>query len=93
MNIAADRGGPFVRSTGTARNWMRAAAPGIAFRFPSDESSPIGQGSDTNFASETSRRPQPGLAKFVSDPAFRRRVPAPPCHGHAALRRAYAGDA
>ena len=42
MHIAADRGGPFVRSTGTARNWMRAAAPGIAFRFRSDESSPIG---------------------------------------------------
>ena len=71
MNGTADRGGPFVRSTGTARNWMRAAAPGIAFRFASDESSPIGQGSDTNFASETSRRPQPCLAKFVSDPTFR----------------------
>ena len=93
MNIAADLGGPFVRSTGTAHNWMRAAAPGIAFRFPSDESSPIGQGSDTNFASETSRRPQPRLAKFVSDPAFRaplsRRLLS---IGHAALRRAY-GDA
>ena len=42
MNIAADRGGPFVRNEAPARNWMRAAAPGIAFRFPSDESSPIG---------------------------------------------------
>jgi sortase A len=42
MNIAADRGGPFVRSEGSERNWMRVAAPGIAFRFPADESSPIG---------------------------------------------------
>jgi sortase A len=42
MTIAADRGGPFVRDPRTARNWMRAAAPGIAYRFPADESSPIG---------------------------------------------------
>jgi sortase A len=44
LNIAADRGGPFVRSEGPARNWMRAAAPGIAFRYSSNESSPIGGG-------------------------------------------------
>src|SRR4030095_1142733 len=42
MDYAADRGGPFVRNEGPARHWMRAAAPGIAFRFPPDESSPIG---------------------------------------------------
>jgi sortase A len=39
-----DRGGPFVRSDATARNWMRAAAPGIAFRCAPHESSPIGGG-------------------------------------------------
>jgi sortase A len=42
MNIAADRGGPFARDPAPARNWMRAAAPGIAFRFATSESSPIG---------------------------------------------------
>jgi len=38
----ADRGGPFARAEGPARNWMRAAAPGIASRDPAGESSPIG---------------------------------------------------
>jgi len=42
MNAAVDRGGPFVRDPGMARNWMRAAAPGIGFRFVPHESSPIG---------------------------------------------------
>jgi sortase A len=42
MDYTADRGGPFARNEGPARNWMRAAAPGIAFRFSPDESSPIG---------------------------------------------------
>ncbi|MFO1413585.1 MAG: class GN sortase [Burkholderiales bacterium] len=42
MNSATDRGGPFVRQEAVPRNWMRASAPGIAFRFPPDESSPIG---------------------------------------------------
>ena len=41
MTITGDRGGPFVRADGAARNWMRAAAPGIAFRYQRDESSPI----------------------------------------------------
>jgi sortase A len=41
MKSTTDRGGPFVRHEATARNWMRASAPGIAFRFPPDESSPI----------------------------------------------------
>ncbi len=42
MTTTADRGGSFVRIHGQARNWMRAAAPGIAPRDSPDESSPIG---------------------------------------------------
>ncbi len=42
MSRAIDRGGPFVRHGDGPRNWMRASAPGIAFRFRPDESSPIG---------------------------------------------------
>jgi len=44
MNSAADRGGPFGRRDVESRNWMRASAPGIAFRFPKAESSPVGGG-------------------------------------------------
>lgn len=44
MTTAVDRGGPFIRSEAPPRNWMRAAAPGIAVRLPADESSPIGGG-------------------------------------------------
>jgi sortase A len=44
MSTAVDRGGPFARSGEPSRNWMRAAAPGIGFRFPAGESSPIGSG-------------------------------------------------
>jgi sortase A len=40
--FAADRGGSFGRNGHEARNWMRASAPGIAFRCRSAESSPIG---------------------------------------------------
>jgi sortase A len=41
----ADRGGPFAHANGSARNWMRAPPPGIAFRCPPrGESSPIGRG-------------------------------------------------
>jgi sortase A len=40
--IAADRGGSFGRCEQAARNWMRAGAPGIAFRCHPAESSPIG---------------------------------------------------
>jgi sortase A len=40
MKSAADRGGPF----GHPRNWMRASPPGIAFRYPKAESSPVGGG-------------------------------------------------
>jgi hypothetical protein len=47
MQAAAERGGPFGHGdTAPApvvpRNWMRAAAPGIAFRRRSAESSPVG---------------------------------------------------
>ena len=41
-SLAADRGGPFGRSGVPARNWMRAAPPGIAPRCRPVESSPIG---------------------------------------------------
>ena len=44
MTTAVDRGGPFARKGEPSRNWMRAAAPGIGFRFAADESSPIGGG-------------------------------------------------
>ena len=40
--VAADRGGSFGRNKPTARNWMRAGAPGIALRWAPAESSPIG---------------------------------------------------
>lgn len=44
----ADRGGPFANANGSARNWMRAAAPGIGFRYaPRRESSPIGRGASS----------------------------------------------
>ncbi len=49
MDAAAERGGPFGRGDTTPgaavpRNWMRAAAPGIAFRRHSAESSPVASG-------------------------------------------------
>ena len=44
MTTAVDRGGPFARKGEPSRNWMRATAPGIGFRFAADESSPIGGG-------------------------------------------------
>ncbi len=47
MSHAIDRGGPFVRHAPGTRNWMRASAPGIAFRPRPDESSPIGGGAAT----------------------------------------------
>lgn len=42
MSAAADRGGSFGRDGAGSRNWMRAGAPGIAFRFRPAESSPVG---------------------------------------------------
>jgi sortase A len=63
MTAATDRGGPFVRAEGPARNWMRAAAPGIASWVPPDESSPIG----------VAARPVDSTQrKLGSDPIFRR---------------------
>lgn len=44
MTTVVDRGGPFARNGEPSRNWMRAAAPGIGFRFHAGESSPIGGG-------------------------------------------------
>ncbi len=44
MTTVVDRGGPFARNGEPSRNWMRAAAPGIGFRFCPGESSPIGGG-------------------------------------------------
>lgn len=41
MHTTIDRGGPIAREAAPARNWMRAAAPGIFPRIPPDESSPI----------------------------------------------------
>ena len=51
MTSAVDGGGPFGRnnrrSDCEARNWMRASAPGIAFRCRPAESSPIGSGAQS----------------------------------------------
>jgi len=41
---ATGRGGPVDPDFGAGRNWMHAAAPGIAFRFSRVESSPAGRG-------------------------------------------------
>jgi sortase A len=43
-HAAVDRGGSFGRTGHEARNWMRAGAPGIAFRCRPAESSPVGSG-------------------------------------------------
>jgi sortase A len=55
-----DRGGSFGRTGHAARNWMRASAPGIAFRCRPAESSPIGSGADTA-CTVTVKRPRRGL--------------------------------
>lgn len=44
MRPAADGGGPFGRTNPEPRNWMRASAPGIAFRCHPAESYPVGSG-------------------------------------------------
>ena len=41
--VAVDRGGSFGRNGYETRNWMRASAPGIAFRCRPAESSPVGR--------------------------------------------------
>ena len=43
-HAAVDRGGSFGRTGHGARNWMRAGAPGIAFRCRPAESSPVDSG-------------------------------------------------
>ena len=42
MQSTADRGGPF--DPREVRNWMRASPPGISFRYPKTDSSPVGGG-------------------------------------------------
>ncbi len=59
--IATDRGGPFGRNgpevpTYEARNWMRASAPGIAFRCRPAESSPIGSDAQRQRPRGTARK-------------------------------------
>ena len=44
MQPTIDRGGPFGPGDPGMRNWMRASAPGISFRYPKAESSPVGGG-------------------------------------------------
>jgi len=69
----ADRGGPFVRANGPARNWMRAAAPGIAFTFASHaprrdrERRPFGEPR----ASQSSERAGAGGPRHESSPIRR----------------------
>ncbi|MEO8345287.1 MAG: class GN sortase [Betaproteobacteria bacterium] len=58
MNSAADGGGPFGRNDRETRNWMRACAPGIAFRCRPPESSPIGGGAQATIRSIAMRRAQ-----------------------------------
>ena len=56
MNTTVDRGGPFISNAVPQRNWMRATAPGIGFRFPAGESSPIGGGFVRDARRKSSRR-------------------------------------
>lgn len=55
-HAAADGGGSFDRPGHEARNWMRAAAPGIAFRCRPVESSPIGSDAHGQHADVTRPR-------------------------------------
>lgn len=71
MRNSTDRGGPFARERAPTCNWLRATAPGIAFRALPGESSPIGLGSDAHFAKEAPGAPTAMGAKFASDPVAR----------------------
>jgi sortase A len=51
------RGGSVGPDRGADRNWMRAAAPGIAFRFPRVESSPADRGARAGAAARRSAGP------------------------------------
>jgi len=54
--VAAERGGPFGRKEHEARNWMRASAPGIAFRCRPAESSPLGSASSPRRTRQKGRK-------------------------------------
>jgi sortase A len=60
--IAADRGGSFGRNEHVARNWMRASAPGIAFRCRPAASSPVGSGAPAT----RDRSPRSGRARLLA---------------------------
>lgn len=67
MSTTADRGGPFARADGPARNWMRAAAPGIASRIPPGESSPIDSaGHETVAAGAAAQRRRVRLKRVLT---------------------------
>ena len=77
MCTSTDRGGPIARERTRARNWLRATAPGIAFRAAPGESSPIGvpgpplsRGSDANFAFESRSDTGVRHARLEPDPGF-----------------------
>jgi sortase A len=59
MQTTADRGGSFGPPASDVRNWMRASPPGIAFRFPRAESSPVGGGART-------ARPRRRVLKWIA---------------------------
>lgn len=63
--FAADRGGSIGRNGHVARNWMRASAPGIAFRCRPAESSPIGSGAQAKREVPTGRRSAKRLVLIV----------------------------
>lgn len=77
MCTSTDRGGPIAGERTRARNWLRATAPGIAFRAAPGESSPIGvpgppltRGSDANFAFESRSDTGVRHARLEPDPGF-----------------------
>ena len=65
MSTVVDRGGPFARNGAPSRNWMRAAAPGIGFRFPADESSPIGGGPAQDATRQSATRSRRRLLALI----------------------------
>jgi sortase A len=67
MDCAADRGGPFGLGETEARNWMRGSAPGIAFRTPAAESSPV---DDAARAPCTTRRNWTWIAAALAAAGF-----------------------
>jgi sortase A len=57
------RGGSVGPDQSADRNWMHAAAPGIAFRSPRVESSPADRGARTGAAARRSPDPAPGRVR------------------------------